>query len=123
MTRPLDGLRVLDLTSWWAGPAATGMLAAFGADVIHVESPAHMDGVRMVGASFFDRAQWWELSSFFLAVNGNKRDLAIDLQSDEGRELFLGLVGQADVGRRERYTPGARQARSRLGRDPRREPA
>lgn len=95
--RPLAGLRVLDLTSWWAGPAATGLLAAFGADVIHLESPARMDGVRMVGASFFDRPEWWELSSFFLAVNVNKRDVAIDLQSSRGHELALALVAEADV--------------------------
>jgi crotonobetainyl-CoA:carnitine CoA-transferase CaiB-like acyl-CoA transferase len=95
--RALAALRVLDLTSWWAGPMATALLAAFGADVIHLESPARVDGVRMVGASMFERPAWWELSSFFLAVNTNKRDLALDLETGRGRELALALVAEADV--------------------------
>jgi crotonobetainyl-CoA:carnitine CoA-transferase CaiB-like acyl-CoA transferase len=95
--RPLEGLRVLDLTTWWAGPSATAFLAALGADVIHVEAPARMDGARMVGAAFLPRPQFWELSNFFLTVNVNKRDLAIDLTTDRGRELFLELVAQSDV--------------------------
>lgn len=95
--RPLEGLRVLDLTAWWAGPSATALYAALGADVIHVEGPARMDGVRMVGASIPGRDRWWELSNFFLAVNLNKRDLVLDLASDAGRDLLLRLVGEADV--------------------------
>jgi crotonobetainyl-CoA:carnitine CoA-transferase CaiB-like acyl-CoA transferase len=95
--RALEALRVLDLTSWWAGPMATSLLAAFGAEVIHLESPARMDGVRMVGASMSERPSWWELSSFFLSVNANKRDLALDLETERGRELALALVAEADV--------------------------
>ena len=95
--RPLEGLRVLDLTTWWAGPSATAFLAALGADVIHVEAPARMDGARMVGAAFLPRPQFWELSSFFLTVNVNKRGLALDLTTERGRELFLQLVSQSDV--------------------------
>ena len=96
-TGPLAGLRVLDLTAWWAGPAATGLFAALGADVIHVEAPARMDNMRLVGALFFDRPEWWELSSFFLAINVNKRDLTLDLASDEGRRLALDLIAHCDV--------------------------
>jgi crotonobetainyl-CoA:carnitine CoA-transferase CaiB-like acyl-CoA transferase len=101
---PLAGLRILDLTAWWAGPAATGVFAALGADVIHVEAPARMDHMRLVGALFFDRPDWWELSSFFLAVNVNKRDLVLDLASDEGRRLALDLIAHCDVVL-ENFTP------------------
>jgi crotonobetainyl-CoA:carnitine CoA-transferase CaiB-like acyl-CoA transferase len=95
--RPLDGLRVLDLTAWWAGPSATALLAALGADVIHVEGPARMDGVRMVGLSIGGDDGWWERSNFFLTVNLNKRDLVLDLASHAGRDLLLQLVAEADV--------------------------
>ena len=46
---PLAGLRVLDMTAWWAGPAACHLLACFGAEVIHVESTVRPDGLRMLG--------------------------------------------------------------------------
>jgi crotonobetainyl-CoA:carnitine CoA-transferase CaiB-like acyl-CoA transferase len=95
--RPLEGLRVLDLTTWWAGPAATGLLAALGADVVHIEGPDRMDGVRLVGMMFADRPQWWERSPFFLAVDVDKRDLAVDLLSARGRALMLDLVREVDV--------------------------
>ena len=71
---PLAGLRVLDLTAWWAGPsAATHLLATFGAEVIHVESASRPDGMRMVGgmmAGHYD--EWWEASTHFLHANSNK---------------------------------------------------
>ncbi len=95
--RALEGIKVLDLTAWWAGPSASGLLAAFGADVVHVESPSRMDGMRMVGATFFDRPLWWERSWFFLAVNPNKRDLSLEMDSEQGRARVLDLVRLADV--------------------------
>jgi crotonobetainyl-CoA:carnitine CoA-transferase CaiB-like acyl-CoA transferase len=94
---PLAGLRVLDLTAWWAGPSATGVLAALGADVVHVEGPARPDGMRMVGMMWGDRDEWWELSPFFLTINTNKRDIAVDFTSEGGRELILRLVGEVDA--------------------------
>jgi crotonobetainyl-CoA:carnitine CoA-transferase CaiB-like acyl-CoA transferase len=95
--QPLAGLRVLDLTTWWAGPAATAFLAALGADVIHVEGPTRMDGARMVGAAFFDRPDWWERSPFFLAANTNKRGIVLDLATGEGQALALRLVAEVDA--------------------------
>jgi crotonobetainyl-CoA:carnitine CoA-transferase CaiB-like acyl-CoA transferase len=94
---PLAGLRILDLTAWWAGPSATGVLAALGADVIHVEGPAHPDGMRMVGMMWGDRDDWWELSPFFLTINTNKRDIAVDFTSERGRELILRLTREVDA--------------------------
>ncbi|MBW1884718.1 MAG: CoA transferase, partial [Deltaproteobacteria bacterium] len=76
---PLDGVRVLDLTAWWAGPVSTHMLATLGADVIHVEAIQRLDGMRMTGGTFIERPAWWELSVFFLAANANKRGITLNL--------------------------------------------
>ncbi|WP_436775878.1 CoA transferase [Yinghuangia sp. YIM S09857] len=96
-TPPLAGLRVVDLTAWWAGPSATGLFAALGADVIHVESTGRPDGMRMTGGMFADRGAWWEYSSIFLAANTNKRGLTLDLNRPRGRDLLLRLVEHADL--------------------------
>ena len=101
---PLDGLRILDFTAWWAGPSATHMLAALGADVIHVESTARPDGMRMMAGAFRARERWWEWSPFFLASNTNKRGLALDLAHPRGRALALRLVARADA-LVENFTP------------------
>lgn len=102
---PLRGLRVLDLTCWWAGPAATGVLAAFGADVVHVEAASRMDGMRAAATlPFAHLPRWWEYSAFFLNINVNKRDVTLDLDHPRGRELVRELVTWADVVA-ENYTP------------------
>ena len=94
---PLDGLRVVDLTAFWAGPAATHLLAAFGADVIKVESIQRPDGIRYSGGMRKDVDDWWEYGWVFHAMNTNKRSVTLDLGSDEGRRLFGELVAGADV--------------------------
>jgi crotonobetainyl-CoA:carnitine CoA-transferase CaiB-like acyl-CoA transferase len=94
---PLDGVRVVDLTAFWAGPAATHLLAAFGADVVKVESIQRPDGIRYSGGMRKDVDDWWEYGWVFHAMNTNKRSVTLDLGSDEGRRLFTGLVADADV--------------------------
>jgi crotonobetainyl-CoA:carnitine CoA-transferase CaiB-like acyl-CoA transferase len=95
---PLDGVRVLDLTAWWAGPAACQMLAFLGAEVIHVESTKRPDQMRMVGGMFQSKFEaWWEASHFFLAANTNKRGLAIDLTRDRGQEVMRELLKRSDL--------------------------
>ena len=95
---PLEGLRVVDMTAWWAGPAATHMLAALGADVIHVEATGRPDGMRMIGGMLMGKfPDWWEASWFFLATNANKRGIAVDLTTEAGREVVLRLIGTADA--------------------------
>ncbi len=94
---PLDGLTVLDLTTWWAGPSASGLLAALGARVVHVESTRRMDGARTAGGMFIDRPQWWEYSPFFLCSNANKLGLTLDISHPDGRRLALEMVGLSDV--------------------------
>ncbi|MEO2168380.1 MAG: CoA transferase, partial [bacterium] len=79
--------------------------AAFGAEVIHVESTTRPDGMRMVGgmlAQRFDR--WWEASAFFHAANTNKRGLALDLSRPGGQELARDLIRHCDA-LVENFTP------------------
>lgn len=93
---PLAGMRVVDLTGWWAGPSATGTLAMLGADVVHVESTGHPDGMRMTGF-MFGTEDWWEWSSMFVAVNSNKRGLTLDLDTEAGMDLLWRLIEGADA--------------------------
>jgi crotonobetainyl-CoA:carnitine CoA-transferase CaiB-like acyl-CoA transferase len=102
---PLAGLKVVDLTAWWAGPSATQLLAALGADVIHIESIQVIDAMRPAGASAFAATpDWWERSCFFLSINPNKRDITLDLSTARGRELLMELIDWADV-LVENFTP------------------
>ncbi len=90
MTGPLDGVRVLDLTSMVAGPAATMILGDQGADVIKVEPP---NGDLMRHLSL----QRNGMSAFFLSCNRNKRSLAVDLKSTGGLVILQKLIPTADV--------------------------
>ena len=94
---PLAGVRVVDLTAFWAGPAATQLLAALGADVIKVESIQRPDGMRFTSAKPASEPDWWEWSSQFHAVNVNKRAITLDLASERGRGLLLELLRISDV--------------------------
>ena len=94
---PLDGVRVLDLTAWWAGPVSTQMLATLGADVIHVEAIQRLDGMRMTGGAFIERPSWWELSVYFLAANANKRGITLNLGDERGLEALRKLIARSDV--------------------------
>jgi CoA:oxalate CoA-transferase len=85
MSRALDGFRVVDLSNGFAGNSCTKMLADLGAEVIKLESPGRGDFTRSLVP--------WVFESF----NRNKRSLAVDLRTDEGRELALRLVRTADV--------------------------
>lgn len=93
--RPFSGLRVVDLTAFWAGPFATTYLAAHGADVVKVESTARPDGIRFLGA--FEGERYWERSMVFAGANPGKRDLTLDLERAEGRDLLDRLIDGADV--------------------------
>ena len=93
---PLEGVRVLDLTSWWAGPAATGIAAFLGAEVIHVESTTHPDGMRATGF-YFHPDTWWEYGHMFVNANTNKLGITLDLSQERGLELVKELVKQCDI--------------------------
>ena len=94
---PLTGVRVVDFTAFWAGPAAAHSLAAFGADVIKIESIQRPDGIRYSGGMRTDVDDWWEYGWVFHAMNTNKRSVTLDLQSEDGLRLVKELVRQADV--------------------------
>jgi crotonobetainyl-CoA:carnitine CoA-transferase CaiB-like acyl-CoA transferase len=107
MHRPLEGVRVLDLTQLLPGPYCTMVLGDLGADVVKVEPPSGGDPMRRV-------PPWvGEESAAFLAVNRNKRSLAVNLKRPEGRDLLLRLAEGADVWV-EGFRPGV-MARLGLG--------
>jgi crotonobetainyl-CoA:carnitine CoA-transferase CaiB-like acyl-CoA transferase len=95
---PLEGLRILDATTWWAGPIATQMLATLGADVIHLESIQRIDGARSIGGTLGGlHAAWWEASFVFLSANSNKRGLTLDLGDPRGIEALEKLIVRCDA--------------------------
>ena len=89
---PLDGMRVVDVTTSIAGPFCAEILAALGADVVKVERPDSGDDGRAWGPPF-----WNGESAMFLAVNASKRSLAVSLGDERGREAVLRLADGADV--------------------------
>ena len=91
MSRPLDDITILDLTWVLAGPFASMILCDLGAEVIKVERPPNGDISRTTGPY----QNGW--SGYFFSINRGKKSVAIDLQSAEGRELFLRLAEKVDV--------------------------
>ncbi|BBY38619.1 CoA transferase [Mycobacterium mantenii] len=94
---PFAGLKVLDLSTFWAGAYLTCYLGAFGADIVKVESIQRPDGFRYSGAFPFEGDDWYERSGLWQATNLNKRDLTLDLTSPRGLEIARRLAAQADV--------------------------
>ena len=94
---PLAGIRVVDFTAFWAGPAATQMLAALGAEVIKVESIQRPDGMRFTSSKAPGDDHWWEWSAVFQAVNVNKQGITLDLSQAEGRKLVFDLISRSDA--------------------------
>lgn len=93
---PFAGFRIVDLTSWWAGPSATQLFAFLGAEVIHIESGTHPDGMRMTGA-MFGQPEWWEWGHMFMSANTNKLGVTLDLETPEGHDLLCRLVAKSDA--------------------------
>lgn len=104
---PLAGVRVLDLSRVLAGPFCSMILADLGADVIKVEHPEEGDQTRFVPPLHGGE------SHYFLAINRNKRDIAVDMKTPEGREVILDLAERSDVVL-QNFRPGVME---RLGLD------
>jgi len=94
---PFAGLRVIDFSAFWAGPYAAALLAALGADVIKVESVKRPDPIRFSSSAPPSDPQWHEKSAIFGSCNANKRGVTLALDTPEGRDLALRLIGGADV--------------------------
>ncbi len=89
----LAGVRVLDLSRMLAGPYGSMLLADMGAEVVKIEDPNGGDPMRVMGPPFLAGGE----SAYFLAINRNKKSVALDLTRPEGREVFLDLARAADV--------------------------
>ena len=86
----LDGLRILDMTQYEAGPSCTQALARLGADVVKIEPP---DG----GEPGRGLAVGGEYSAYFCLWNANKRSVTLDLSKPEGRDVLLQMLPKYDV--------------------------
>ena len=91
MTAPLDGLRVIDASTLFAGPLAATILGDFGAEVIKVEHPSKPDPSRSHGYAKEGQGLWWKM------LGRNKRTVTCHMGSERGQELFARLAAGADV--------------------------
>jgi crotonobetainyl-CoA:carnitine CoA-transferase CaiB-like acyl-CoA transferase len=92
MDAPLAGILVADLTQNVAGPFGTQILGDMGAQVVKVERPGRGDDARAWAPPY-----WGQESASFMSVNRNKRSLAVDMKTPEGRAIVERLIGRADV--------------------------
>src|SRR5713226_3970080 len=86
---PLEGIRVLDMSHVMSGPFATMLLGDYGAEIIKIEDTGNGDETRMWYPPTIDGE-----SAYYLSANRNKRDIALNLKSDEGLEVFRKLVAK-----------------------------
>jgi len=100
-SKPLAGVRVLDLTQFEAGPSCTEALAWHGAEVVKCENPKGGDQGRYASSETPGLDSW-----YFLLLNANKKSVTCDLKSPEGLALVKRLIGEADV-MIENFAPGA----------------
>lgn len=104
MPKPLDGVKVLDLTRVLAGPYCTMLLADMGADVVKVERPGAGDDTRGYGPPFLNGE-----SAYFLSINRNKRSLTLNLKHDSALQIMRRLLEMADVVV-ENFRPGTMES-------------
>lgn len=94
---PFHGIRVLDMTAYWAGPFTGHMLALLGAEVIHLESSTRPDGARLVGGVPQTEDRFWERGPIFAALNTNKKSLTVELGEPRGTDLVRRFIATCDV--------------------------
>ncbi|OZE80003.1 acyl-CoA transferase [Rhodococcus sp. 15-649-1-2] len=91
MTGPLEGIKVLDISTILAGPLVAQILGDFGAEVIKIEHPTKPDGMRGHGLDKDGYPLWWTM------VSRNKRTMTLNLGNEQGADLFRKLAAEADV--------------------------
>ena len=97
-TRPLEGVRVLDLSRVLAGPVCSMVLADLGAEVIKVERPGKGDDTREWGPPFIEEPEGLRgMSAYFAAVNRNKRSITLDIAKPRGQEVLRRLLERSHV--------------------------
>ena len=104
--RPLEGIRILDLTRVLSGPYCTMLLGDLGAEVIKVERPGEGDDTRSFAPPFQG-----DQAAYFLSINRNKKSITLDMKSEQGKEILWRLIDLSDV-LVENFRPGAME---RLG--------
>ena len=104
--RPLEGIRILDLTRVLSGPYCTMLLGDLGAEVIKVERPGEGDDTRSFAPPFQG-----DQAAYFLSINRNKKSITLDMKSEQGKEILWRLLDLSDV-LVENFRPGAME---RLG--------
>ena len=93
MPRPLDGLRVVDLTRIVAGPLATQIFGDYGAEIIKIEQPGTGDDSRQWAPPVAPDGS----AAYFFSINRNKKSVTLNLKHPRGKEILKALVRQADV--------------------------
>src|SRR4029077_6178872 len=104
MTRPFEGIRIIDVTHVLAGPFAAYQLAVLGAEVIKVEDPNDPDQTR--GSGTDRELNRRGMGTSYLTQSSNKRSITLDLKAEAGRDILKRLAAKADV-MVENYRPGA----------------
>ncbi|HEA47322.1 MAG TPA: CoA transferase [bacterium] len=100
MEKPLEGIRILDLSRILAGPYCSMLLADMGAEVIKVERPGKGDDTRAFGPPFIEGE-----SAYFLSINRGKKSITVNFKKDKGREIIYQLIKKSDV-LLENFRPG-----------------
>src|ERR1700693_934096 len=90
--KPLDGIRIVDLSRILARPYCSMLLGDMGAEIIKIESPDHGDDTRGWGPPFIVRE-----SAYFLSINRNKKSLTLNLKAGQGKDILTRLIGLSDV--------------------------